>query len=435
MFLTKLARIKSLQIIISYDSKRQNIFYRGDPEKPTPDGQTALHLAAGCGQLNCLSFLTNFGVNIWALDNEGHTPLEEAARRGRMECVRHLDGLVAIQLIRNKKGVEKQKKQAKKDTIRRIKRQEKLQKQRDKQYEKKVIKENKSRRLNGSIMETELYDTMNGKHQNYNGTHGTVSGRPFSQLTSLSSDYDESFGKESVRSHAFSDSVVTKSNIFGAFRSKLGSVGKKSANDITLRKSPRGDSMFANRTLARSTPSILGDYQQKFKTNKQHRTSSLNSLDTDEDLEMSAGHMVRKHDSWGNVTTMMHYESNKSNRRLKNGSIASRASRHSNGSADSSSVNDILSLRSMELEDFASDVDLENPELAPLLTFLASLNLEQFASSLARESIDLQALSLCNDNDLREIGLPLGPRRKILDAIEKRDQTLQNPGAMCDTRI
>ena len=76
-----------------------------------------------------------------------------------MECVRHLDGLVAIQLIRNKKGVEKQKKQAKKDTIKRIKKQEKLQKQRDKQYEKKVIKETKKKHSNDKLSEVEFYGT------------------------------------------------------------------------------------------------------------------------------------------------------------------------------------------------------------------------------------------------------------------------------------
>lgn len=411
----------------------------GDPDKTTPEGQTALHLSAGCGQLSCLSFLTNFGANVWALDNEGHTPLEEAARRGRMECVRHLDGLVAIQLIRNKKGVEKQKKQAKKETIKRIKKQEKLQKERDRQYEKKVIRENKNKHSNDKLTEVELYGTMNGKHHYYNGTHRSVKERPFSQLTSLSADFDNSIGNHSVRSHAFSDSVVTKSKVFGAFRSKLGSIGNKSGNDITLvHKSGFGDSgVYSNDSLARSNPTLTGDYHQKFKTSNQHLANSLNSLDIDDEdfHDMSTGHMIKKRDGRGNVTTEMHYDTSKSSRRLRNGSMASRASRNSHGSGDSSSINDFLSLRSIEFEDFVSDVDLENPEMVPLVTFLASLNLEQFASSLARESIDLHALSLCSDSDLREIGLPLGPRRKILDAIEKREHTLQNPGAMSDTRI
>ena len=360
-----------------------------------------------------------------------------------MECVRHLDGLVAIQLIRNKKGVEKQKKQAKKDTIKRIKKQEKLQKQRDKQYEKKVIKETKKKHSNDKLSEVEFYETMNGnKYQFHNGTHRSVKERPFSQLTSLSSDYGESFGNESVRSHAFSDSVVTKSKVFGAFRSKLGSIGNKSGSNITLvhKTGLGGSGVYSNHALARSNPTIMRDYHQKFKTSNQQLTSSLNSLDIDDEdfNDMSIGHMIKKRDGRGNVTTEMHYDTNKQGRRFKTGSLASRASRasrNSHGSGDSSSVNDFLSLRSIEFEDFVSDVDLENPEMVPLVTFLASLNLEQFASSLARESIDLLALSLCSDSDLREIGLPLGPRRKILDAIEKREHILQNPGAMSDTRI
>ena len=350
-----------------------------------------------------------------------------------MECVRHLDGLVAIQLIRNKKGIEKLKKQAKKDTIRRIKKQEKLQKQRDKQYEKKIMKENKDKKINNSLRENEYYGTMNGKPGLYNNTHGTVTGHSFSQLTNLSVDYDESFGKESVRSHAFSDSVVTKSKLIGAFRSRLGTMGRKSGNDISL-SSPHSGPVYSNHTLARSTPLILLDSHQKTNSNR-HRTSSLNSLETGEEFDPSTGHMIRKQDGRGHVFTEMHYDTNKSSRRVTNGSMASRASHHSNDSNDSSLMHDFLSLRSLDFEDFVSDVDLENPESAPLLAFLASLNLEQFTSSFVRESIDLQALSLCTDDDLRDIGVPLGPRRKILDAIEKRKQTLINPGVMCDTRI
>lgn len=51
----------------------------GDPERTSRDGLSALHLAASRNHLNCVSFLVNFGVNMWALDNELHTAKDLAA--------------------------------------------------------------------------------------------------------------------------------------------------------------------------------------------------------------------------------------------------------------------------------------------------------------------------------------------------------------------
>lgn len=57
----------------------------GDPEKTAADGSSALHLAAARNHLNCVSFLVNFGVNMWALDNELHTAKDVAAIEQRKE--------------------------------------------------------------------------------------------------------------------------------------------------------------------------------------------------------------------------------------------------------------------------------------------------------------------------------------------------------------
>lgn len=57
----------------------------GDPERTAADGSSALHLAAGRGHLNCVSFLVNFGVNMWSLDNDLHTAKDAAAIEQRKE--------------------------------------------------------------------------------------------------------------------------------------------------------------------------------------------------------------------------------------------------------------------------------------------------------------------------------------------------------------
>ena len=41
--------------------------------------------------MHCVSFLVNFGVNIWALDNDFHSAMDLAAINNKEEIVRYLD--------------------------------------------------------------------------------------------------------------------------------------------------------------------------------------------------------------------------------------------------------------------------------------------------------------------------------------------------------
>ena len=75
------------------------------------------------------------------------------------------------------------------------------------------------------------------------------------------------------------------------------------------------------------------------------------------------------------------------------------------------------------------DEDLE-PETSPLETFLASLHMEDFTSLLRQEKIDLEALMLCSDLDLRSISVPLGPRKKILGAVRRRRHASRVPSTV-----
>ncbi len=50
-------------------------------------------------------------------------------------------------------------------------------------------------------------------------------------------------------------------------------------------------------------------------------------------------------------------------------------------------------------------------------SWLADLGLEKYAESFAKNEIDLSTLPHLSEEDLRELGLPIGPRRKVLAAI------------------
>ena len=51
---------------------------------------------------------------------------------------------------------------------------------------------------------------------------------------------------------------------------------------------------------------------------------------------------------------------------------------------------------------------------------LESLGLEQYAPVFVAEEVDLAALALCTDADLKQMGLPLGPRKKLLAMVQMR---------------
>ncbi|XP_078809010.1 triacylglycerol hydrolase DDHD2 isoform X5 [Oryzias latipes] len=51
---------------------------------------------------------------------------------------------------------------------------------------------------------------------------------------------------------------------------------------------------------------------------------------------------------------------------------------------------------------------------------LTKLDLKQYLDILKSENLDLESLSLCKDSDLKDLGIPLGPRKKILNYIKRR---------------
>lgn len=110
-------------------------------------------------------------------------------------------------------------------------------------------------------------------------------------------------------------------------------------------------------------------------------------------------------------------------------------------SFDQDSIGSALSLQERNLQELPwedEDVALDEgsePESSPLETFLACQGLSEFMQIFRREKIDLQALLLCSDKDLSSIHIPLGPRKKLLDACKRRSETLEEPVNIEDTEL
>lgn len=63
---------------------------------------------------------------------------------------------------------------------------------------------------------------------------------------------------------------------------------------------------------------------------------------------------------------------------------------------------------------------------SPLSTFLHSLDLVDYVEILHKEKLDLEALAMCTEEDLSSVNIPLGPRKKILNAILKRRRLISS---------
>ncbi|XP_036381994.1 phospholipase DDHD2-like isoform X2 [Megalops cyprinoides] len=64
--------------------------------------------------------------------------------------------------------------------------------------------------------------------------------------------------------------------------------------------------------------------------------------------------------------------------------------------------------------------DAGPPDFKSLEEALERMGLESYLTVLKNEQLDLDSLALCSENDLKELGIPLGPRKKILSFIRKR---------------
>ena len=86
-------------------------------------------------------------------------------------------------------------------------------------------------------------------------------------------------------------------------------------------------------------------------------------------------------------------------------------------------------------DDDVNKLDDDEEESSPLEMFLVASDLVSFLPFFTSESVDLDTLMLLTNDDLKELDIPLGPRKKLIAAIAKRNITLEQPGAIIDTPL
>ena len=71
----------------------------------------------------------------------------------------------------------------------------------------------------------------------------------------------------------------------------------------------------------------------------------------------------------------------------------------------------------------------------PIDMFLAGLGLQEYIRVFRKQKIDLETLMSLNHQDLMEMKIEIGPRKKILKAIQERKEDMDKDDAIEDSRL
>lgn len=355
--------------------------------------------------MHILSFLVNFGANIFALDNEFHTAMDVAASQDRMDCVRFLDAAASQQTNQNAKKVAMQKKEAVKEAEKRVKLCEKVKKKHQSRMDKL--------QRGGSIMGPDA--EANGAAMFSNGGTVTSTNEQFSKLIAA-----EKSGSLSAR-------------VKGTLQRKL---GKKDKGTV---QSSGGDGnviFLKQETGASEKPEFLDVFHEQDEILENDVTEDFEGDVDEEELGQSKQSIFNRPGLGGLIF-------------LKKMGMESEDMPRANIENLGYLVQNELCVEEEDAVGFEEmgDTDLpwhqedlgldddEDDDSSPLDVFLSAISLPEFALAFSKEHLDMEALMLCTDEDLKGIRIQLGPRKKILEAVARRRHTLESPGIIKDSSL
>ncbi|WP_457588364.1 SAM domain-containing protein [Ensifer canadensis] len=74
-----------------------------------------------------------------------------------------------------------------------------------------------------------------------------------------------------------------------------------------------------------------------------------------------------------------------------------------------------------------------DPAMNDVTAWMAEIGLGHLTDKFVDAQIDFDTLALLSDQDLRELGIPMGPRRKLLAAIAAFGSSVRRPGGRSDS--
>ncbi|KAG2455955.1 ankyrin repeat and SAM domain-containing protein 4B [Polypterus senegalus] len=383
----------------------------GDPDRSDIWGNTPLHHAAANGHLTTVNFLVNFGANIFALDNDFHTAMDVAASKDRMECVRFLDDAATRQNNQNPKKVAKLKDQATKDAEKRVKSCERVQKKHESKMNKMYQQQHGS--VYGSVRSPVAEGTINSVNEHFSkliasNTSGTLTSRILGTLQKRLNKKE----KNTVSHHGGDNVIFVKQ--------EGNTLGRSNLMNMFIEQD-ESEEASANQDRG------VGEEQEEQENEGAESSTSANKESIFK--RPGLGNMVFRRNLMGLAAEP---EEIAYNMEVDFGLRIQKELFQPQREEDE----DVYEEMDGNLPWKEDEIDLDDDdegETSPLAAFLASLNLVEFTPIFKREQLDLEALMLCSDEDLKSIHIQLGPRKKILEAAAQRKKAMKHSSQMSDS--
>ncbi|KAF3420420.1 hypothetical protein E2986_13731, partial [Frieseomelitta varia] len=419
----------------------------GDPDKTDYFGNTALHLAAARGHEYCVKFLVKFGCNIWSLDIDRHSARDLAAINGREMTLQFLDLAQADQELNNRKKSRLLREKAEKDAEKRLKEYMKKQKMAEIRSEKEQKKLSKNRTKSDL---TTVNETCILPHKPAMLTFkGRVKPSPtFSDIVNTTNKkHGSAVCRKALAKKAVDDFKVVETEMNGkkSIRSLTGLrrdsevmyVGTYETQTQQIGRRGKISDVWGTLSKAQSTPDLLGDRYFDEDTEQDDR-EDINGIRDNVLLQEPASIFNRP--GFGSVafrraiTTFDNLPIPQVDAHEQNGNSSVNGSinghrANSNGHNEEISIGSAGSLarrQNMWDDDLLSEEETDE-EWTPLQRFLVANNLSSVHPILESEQIDLEALMLLTEADIAVLKLPLGPKRKLMNAIANRKKALDAP--------
>ncbi|XP_034108475.1 ankyrin repeat and SAM domain-containing protein 4B [Drosophila albomicans] len=234
----------------------------------------------------------------------------------------------------------------------------------------------------------------------------------------------------------------------GTFSSTEESIGKRGkiadvfeVDDATMERetSRLGYSTALSRSF--SQPDILGDTQLTQELNEElvlqrpvglfDRPTMLGSIAFRRSVTAALSQLQLQTDcvdsmSGSTMRNAANSNSNNSNNKSRNGGNKARLYLNLSDESDSEGDGDDI---------YSDDEEDQEVTASALQRFLTVWALDEYLPVFQKQQIDLETLMLLTEADLKSLGLPLGPFRKLTFAIQERRNALANPGPMVDSRL
>ncbi|KAH3873356.1 ankyrin repeat and SAM domain-containing protein 4B-like [Dreissena polymorpha] len=421
----------------------------GDVDKNDLLGFTAIHHAAQRGHWNCVSYLVNFGVNIWKMDNDYHTAMDLAAMENREDIVKILDMAQTEQLRKSPKVVQGLKEKAVKDAEKNRNVYEKMQDKASKDLDKiRRYQEN----MNGDVKNTagagffkSLTVRMKGgttkaKAMNGSSAFSALSGtKSKAALNPSSRQYDYNSTSEFKISDKDESGKRTLRSVKGTVSRSGGQVIYVQNIDID------GTGPSVDSTDSGSRPALTNVFPGL--PVKHDMDSEFQSFDSGIDEETPG---IFSRPQFGKISFLSQFDhlrqsaadaeedlENEINQTQTNEDENDENNGKSNRVEPSGRVG-LANGKSEEVPwnpDEQLEEDEDDTEYTPVIMFLEGCGLQHYAHLFLEGDVDMDALMRLTNQDFSDMGLPVGPRRKLMDAIQRRRIVLAEPAQMYDSQL